>query len=349
MKRKSVRVLVTGAGSGVGQGIIKSLRISAVPATVIAADIEPLNSGLFRADEAALIPRVESAGALARICSVLRANRVDVVMIGSEFDLTFFAAHKDEIELRTGALVIVSPLETVHIADDKWLTAEWLRRNGLPFAETVPCATLRDARRTARAWGFPLVLKTRSGTSNRHVHMIDDMRALESAFETVPKPMLQRMIARPSSRLDREYTCSVFRCADGSLLGPFTARRTLRGGSSWAIEVVKVPKLFPLLLKIGDRLPTMGSLNIQLMIGRSGPVPFEFNARFSGTTAVRAHFGFNEPAMALQSHFLGERVAAPKIREGLALRYLEEVFVDGVLAGDLARRRLPKGTVRPWF
>jgi carbamoyl-phosphate synthase large subunit len=71
------------------------------------------------------------------------------------------------------------------------------------------------------------------------------------------------------------------------------------------------------------------------MVGPEGPVPFEFNPRFSGTTAMRAHFGFNEPAMLIRSYLLGEDVPEPEQRKGLAFRYLDEVFVDGASAADI--------------
>ena len=90
--RKPCRVLVTGAGSGVGQGIIKALHISGLPVTVVAADIAPMNVALYRAEEAVLIPRVELPNALSVIVAVLQEHHIDVVMIGSEFDLSFFSA-----------------------------------------------------------------------------------------------------------------------------------------------------------------------------------------------------------------------------------------------------------------
>lgn len=346
--RKLCRVLVTGAGSGVGQGIVKALRIGELPVTVVSGDIAPMNAALYRADEGVLLPKVENVGALGQLISVLRNNRIDVMMIGSEFDLAFVSEHQGAIEKEAGTRVIVAPPATVRIADDKWLTAEFLRTTGLPYAESYLPANLSDALNEASKWGYPIMLKTRRGTSSRHVNFIRDDKALALHYPATPYPMLQRVVDVPKSELDSEYTCSVFKTPQGELLGPFAARRTLRGGTSWHVEVARFPMFDDLLVGIGNALEFVGSLNVQLMVGQNGPIPFELNARFSGTTAIRAHFGFNEPAMALRSVFYGEQLENPTIRRGVAFRYHEEVFVDDIAAADL-RPDINRGIVRNWF
>lgn len=346
--RKPCRVLVTGAGSGVGQGIVKALRASGLPVTVVAADIAPMNAALYRADDAVLIPRVEAPDALNGIVAVLYQQKIDVVMIGSEFDLSFFSANQQEIESRSGAIVIAAPPKTVAIADDKWLTAEFLREHGLPYAQAYLPADAADAFRLADEWGYPIVLKTRRGTSSRHVYIVRGRDELLKLYRETPVPMLQRVIDIPSSQLGSEYTCSVFKAADGKMIGPFTARRTVRDGTSWHIEVGEFEALRAPLLAIADTLDYIGSLNVQLMLTEQGAIPFELNARFSGTTAVRAHFGFNEPAMALLSFFYKEEVPVPVIRSGVAMRYHEEVFIEGVSKDSLSPGQ-HKGVVNQWF
>lgn len=200
-----MRVAVTGAGSIVGQGIVKSLRLSRLPAHIIATDIAPLNAALYRADEAMLLPPVEREGALEVIIGRLKAARADAVMIGSEFDLEFFSEHKPVIERETGCLVVASPPETVAIAGDKWLTTEFLRENRLPYAEAALAPRLDEAVAWARTKGFPIVLKPRTGTSARHVHVIQSEDELRFWHPSVPNPMLQKLAGPVRAQLGNEY------------------------------------------------------------------------------------------------------------------------------------------------
>lgn len=205
-----IRVLVTGAGSGVGQGIIKSLWASDLPIVVISCDISPFNAALYRTDESILLPRVEDEGSLEIIIENLKVHSINILMIGSEFDLNFFAEHKYKIERETGVMVVVSPLNSVEIGDDKWLTSKFLKESNLPYAESHLPSDLKDAIAVSNSWGYPLILKTRSGTSNRHVHIVKNSDGIQFLYHTVPFPMLQKLINMPTSSLDNEYSCSIF-------------------------------------------------------------------------------------------------------------------------------------------
>ena len=345
---KKIRILVTGAGSGVGQGIIKSLKISNCPITIISSDISSMNAALYRTKESIILPKVEEKNSLNKIIKKIIKYKINIIMIGSEFDLKFYSVNKNIIEEKTNAMEVVYPLKTINIGEDKWKTVKFLKNNNLPYAKSYLPKNIKHALKISEEIKYPYILKTRFGTSNRHVHIITNKKDIIKIYETVPKPLIQELIILPSNNLSEEYTCSIFKCTDGSLLGPFTARRTLKNGTSWQLEVKKFGKLYKLLTEIGKKLDFMGSLNIQLSIGKNGPIPFEFNTRFSGTTAVRAHFGFNEPDMVIKNYYLKNKIKNPKIKEGIVLRYLEEIFINNISKSKL-NEPLPKGLIRSWF
>jgi len=294
------------------------------------------------------MPPVERTGALAEWLAAIRRLRADALMIGSEYDLTFFSEHRSAIEAQTGCKVIASPPEVVAIADDKVATAEFLRVNGLPYARTLAPESLAEATAWVKEIGYPFVLKPRSGTSARHVQVIRDRESLDYWFPRTSRPMLQEFLCEVAESIGGEFTCSTFRCADGSLRGPFVSRRTLRGGSSWMVEITDSSAVGELMLAIGNQLQSVGSLNVQLMLTERGPVPFEFNARFSGTTPIRAYFGFNEPEMAIRSYVLDERLDTPAIRRGFCMRYVEEIMLDEIPANTVPAS-LPAGVINRWF
>ena len=73
---KKINILVTGAGSGVGQSIIKALNISSLKLNIISCDIDYLNSGLYRTKKSLLIPKVEKKNSLKEIIKILNNNIV---------------------------------------------------------------------------------------------------------------------------------------------------------------------------------------------------------------------------------------------------------------------------------
>lgn len=343
-----MRVLVTGAGSGVGQGIVKALRLSDLDVTIISGDISPLNAALYRSDEAVIIPRVELNGALPLLVDIVNRTRVDLVLPGSEFDIAFLAAHRDDLETTTSARIGVSNLASVQTCNDKWLTYLVLSAHNI----ACPRSTIDTRPDSLKAFidevGFPIIAKPRIGTSSRGQILATTTDQLLAAALVVPNPIFQEFLIGESQGLGSEYTCAFYRFRTGETVGPFVARRSLRGGTSWVVEVATFPFLHDYLRQVAEAIAFEGSLNIQLIVGRDGPRTIELNCRFSGTTAIRAHFGFNEPAMSVHDLLMGERPPMPEIGEGIVLRYVEEVFLDGARA-DNVNEYDQRGIRHSWF
>jgi carbamoyl-phosphate synthase large subunit len=191
------------------------------------------------------------------------------------------------------------------------------------------------------------VIKPRDGFASRHLHLARDAEELSFYFRRTPNPIIQEYLNHDGA--DDEYTCAVFVDREGSPACTFMARRELAGGSTYRAEAGSWPEINELLLAIGAALRPRGVLNVQLRMTQRGAVPHELNIRCSGTTAIRAYFGYNEPEMLLRHYVLGEEVRQPETRTGYVFRYWNEVFLEGATAADLQDSgRNIKGQVLAW-
>jgi len=319
---------VTGAGSGVGQGIIKALDSQESSVKLIVADISMMNAGMHWGHEYVCIPKLEEVGAIEKFIDIVRLHEADIIFPGSEFDVLPLARSSGLIEKETGARIVVAPEETVLIADDKWLTSQHFLHHGISGPETVLFKGMDSLEAMIERVGFPLVIKPRTGTSSRDVSVVYSLIEAKHRLERTEAPVIQEYLVGQTAGLSSEYTCSFFRSPAGELVGPFCASRVLRGGTSWIVEVAPYPEIVPYLLSIAQSVDFLGSLNIQLIVTARGPLAFELNCRFSGTTGIRAHFGFNEPMMSIESFVYAMELEKPQIKRGTVLRYVADTFLD---------------------
>jgi carbamoyl-phosphate synthase large subunit len=78
-------------------------------------------------------------------------------------------------------------------------------------------------------------------------------------------------------------------------------------------------------------IPVRGSINIQSIATSDGQIiPFEVNARISGTNSIRSHFGFDDVLYTLEEYLYGRRPSAVRVRKGSAIRVIMDVIYPGV-------------------
>ena len=76
----------------------------------------------------------------------LNKHKIDILMVGSEYDLLFFSKNKEIIEKNTSCKICVSSIETVQISEDKFLTQEFLKKNQLPHLKTFIPRNIKHAK-----------------------------------------------------------------------------------------------------------------------------------------------------------------------------------------------------------
>lgn len=317
-------ILVTGAGALLGQGILRSLRLADRPLRIITADPDPRASGHWLGDMAAVIPFASDPGYLARVEDVLAREQVDVVLVGTDMELAVFAVARDRLEREHGVRVVVCPPDVVEIADDKWLTARFLAGHDFPAPRSALSSDRDAVFRLAEEVGLPLFAKPRRGARSVGARVIRTLAALAAVCAEETSLVVQELLPEK----DGEYTAGSL-VLDRTCHGVVVLRRDLREGNTFrAYREPSCSRFDHFVARVGEALGAYGPCNFQFRLRDGEPVVFEINARFSGTTPIRAIFGFNEVGALLDYLIDGTPVPAPRLRDGIVLRTTGDLFVE---------------------
>lgn len=318
------KIIVTGAGAVLGQGIIKSLRSASLPCRIVALDPNPLSVGLYWADQAIIIPMASEPSYRAAIEDIMEREQPDAVLVGTDVELAIFASNRTEWEERFNTKILVSNPDVVEIADDKYATAQFLKRSNLSFPETALADGREQLDRLVADFGFPLIVKPRRGARAVGVSKVHSRDELEQTILGRPDLVVQQL-AGPD---EQEFTAGVL-YFDDEVKASIVLRRDLRDGNTYRAYADDYPDCHEYVHAMARALKPHGPANFQFRVNEDGvPRLFEINARFSGTTPMRALFGFNEVDMCLRKLLLDEEMENPVTRKGVVLRFLEERFVE---------------------
>lgn len=315
-----VNVLVTGAGAGVGQSIIKALKLMNIKTNIVAVDADHKTAGLYRANTAYTVPRFADQNYLPKIIEICQKEKIDIMFVGTDVELTVLAENKEKIESATAAKVIVSDPETIKIADDKWQTFEFLKANNFPRAKTW---LAKDINQALEEISFPAVVKPQIGARSIGFNIVNNPEELTQKIKEIENPIIQEYLADENS----EYTCGGF-FYEGKSYGMITAQRWLRAGDTYKAHFYHDQELERFIEKIGSKLKITGPCNFQLRQTKNGPTIFEINCRFSGTTGAASYLGFNVVNALIQKIIFTRPLKPLDFKEAFMLRYWNETFID---------------------
>jgi len=313
-----VNILITGAGGGVGQGVIKSLKmIKDMNIRTVATDISEFATGLYATDSAYLVDRCDSDKYLETLGKIFKKESIDFYIPGTDVELKFCAINKKLIMEEFNVHTIISSIEVIDISDDKYKTSSFLRENGFNYPKTD---YLKDV--DLKSIEFPVIVKPSVGCRSIGVYKINNLTELKPHLENTKDIIIQEYIGNE----DTEYTCTVVKI--GAELSPVLAlKRVLRSGDTYRAEPVQSTKIEKYVLDIASKLEIDGGCNFQLRLDKLGdPKIFEINSRFSGTTPFCAQIGFNPVEFYLKKS-LGLESNVNIDYSSILLRYWSEVVV----------------------
>jgi len=280
---KAFNILVTGCGGDIGQSIGKILLKSKYTKNLFGIDISNKNAAQFIYPNFSVGVPFTHPDYLQRLELFINKHDIDLIIPIAEPELRFFAEQNILKTIGKAKMITASAL-ALEIGFDKFKTAEFLKRENLPFPETFLAKSLK------RIDNFPVILKSKTGSGSKDIHKINSIEEfLFYTKNTIDDYVVQEFISDEKG----EFTCGVFRSSSKEIRTQIFKRELTSGYSGYG-EVIENINITNLLEKIAVKLDLVGSINVQLRIKENRPKVFEINPRFSSTVLFRHLFGFED-------------------------------------------------------
>lgn len=323
---QGLNILITGAGSTMGQSVMKALLESRYgqDVNIYVTNSEPMGAAYFFSDRVKgrfLVPIAKDPSYLNEIISICKENNIDGIFSGTEHEIYALSNGAEQIREQSGAIVFLSRPEVIDIGTDKYKTYRFFEKHDLPFPKTV---LFDEYKKLVDEVGYPIFMKPRTASASRNVYKINNEKELfEKKFDSSEKIVLQEYLDS-----DIEYTVEAFCDRDGQVVGVIPMERNLDYGMSYYGEINNNREAIEVSRKIAEALKPEGAINVQLRLVNNEAIPFEINTRFSSTECVRAHYGFNSVEAAIDNYLLGKSVDLSNWKTGMFMRYWHECYFD---------------------
>jgi nucleoside-diphosphate-sugar epimerase len=358
-----IRVGITSIGSGIGQSVVDSCRLSSLPIKTFGYGMNPFAFGAYDCHAQRSLPSIYSDNYIEKLLDCCVEDNLDILIPGHDDELLLFADNRQKFT-EIGIYIPVSDRVVIELCRDKELMFRKLSKIVPVFVKSYT----RKALIEAAEWGeisYPLIAKPISGFASQGLLIIKGIDELsfvtdDHVIQEVAAPGLhdknhafflnaleKRQIAQVS-----ELSLQVVMGKNGQELGRFASFNKLHNGVPIEIIPADIPEAWK---AVNEFLPYLqknglkGPINIQGRMTDQGVRFFEMNARFTGITGLRALMGFNEvetiiadAANRLESGF---KLTQPTRKIGI--RQVSNRVVDVETNHDLASAADATG-IYPW-
>jgi carbamoyl-phosphate synthase large subunit len=279
--QKKLNILVTGCGGDIGQSIGKILNEYPLIDHLYGCDISDKNAAQFIYSNFFLGLPCNDPNYISYLEEIVKKKDIHLIIPVSEPELRFLS--KENINKIGDAELILASSQALEVGFDKLKTADFLKKENLPFPITQTVADLESIEK------FPVIMKSRTGSGSSNVSIVRDNDTFIALKKGNPDFIVQEFLEGEQG----EYTCGVFRSQSG-IIRTIILKRELMGGFTGYGEVIENQEISQLLYDVAEKLQLRGSINVQLRLTSKGPVVFEINPRFSSTVRFRHLFDFKD-------------------------------------------------------
>lgn len=293
-----------------------------INASFLGTDKTELSSAMQLCDKGFLVKPTTHAGYIKQLLSIVKANKVKLLIPTVDLDLKLLAQNKPKFA-RLGCRVLISLPDVVDICQDKRETYRFLLKNGFdtPVTMSIHSALAK------KSLGWPCFIKPWDGYASRGNAIVGNRKELSLFGKRVPNPICQEFIN------GTEHTCDVYVDFDMKVRCVVPRKRIeVRAGEVSKGQVVKHLRIMKESARLVETLGAgPGVITLQLFLTRDNKIKFiEINPRFGGGVPLSIKAGANFPKWILQE-LLGKKVNIrfDGFKDNLImLRYDSEVWLD---------------------
>lgn len=242
---------------------------------------------------------VDNEGRLEAIYNTIKKVNVDVVLPVDCKGIRFLSANSDSLSQLTS----IAPLpetKAMDIALDKWLLAEWLKKNHIPCPPTILYQKNDSFDECLSTIRFPVLIKPTLGGMGKGIKLFDKREALYSFFKS---HVISEEFIVQSFINGYDIDCSVL-CKEGKILAHTIQKGFINGpnpfGAPAGIDFLFDGCTFKVVKEVVEKLNWSGVAHFDLRYDEEDKQVkvIEMNPRFWGSVLGSLCAGVNFPYLA---------------------------------------------------
>lgn len=336
---------MTGGGAPGAAGILQCLWQHG-SFNIIAADANPNAVGRYLVKDFQVIPRATDPGFIDIMLALCREKNIHTVLPLVTKELIPLSQHSKEFEL-AGTKLIISPAESLEIANDKSKLYQFLQWRGIDLPDFRVVETVGQFETAAKELGHPgntICFKPSVSNGSRGFRIISDkidehyllFNEKPSAAYLSYRDAMRILSSKPFPQLlvseylpGEEFSVDCLAKNGKAVIIVPRLRKKIINGISVEGEFIKNESIINYCSQVIHELQLHGNIGMQLKASASGKfLLLEINPRVQGTISAALGAGVNLPVLAI-----GQELGLPIADEDLVVkwgtkfsRYWSEVF-----------------------
>ena len=253
---------------------------------VFTSDCDVYAPGNFISDSYYLVPNIEDKLYVQSLLKICQEKKIDIVVPLHDLELPILSANSNRFE-DVGAKVIVSPLETTLLCQDKFDFFTFCSKEKILSPLTYKTLNSFKTGLKAGKISFPVIVKSRKGYGSMDFHVVSNISMLETIF-IEKKFIIQQYID------GQEFGIDLFFNKSGKLESLYMKKKLLmRSGETDKAITVKDKIIKKTILNLSQKFRFFGPCDVDVFLKEDKCFVMEINPRFGGGYALSHKAGAN--------------------------------------------------------